>query len=43
MDLTLSDAIKIFQINERGRQGYIRAKYMDDLKYIINIPIINSF
>jgi len=32
MDLSLTDAIKIFQINERGRQGYIRAKYMDDLK-----------
>ncbi len=34
MDLSLSDAIKVFQINERGRQGYIRAKYMDDLKLL---------
>jgi len=31
----MTDAIKIFQINERGRQGYIRAKYMDDLKYLL--------
>ncbi|KAI8895101.1 hypothetical protein BC833DRAFT_602431 [Globomyces pollinis-pini] len=31
-ELSLTDAIKIIQINERGRQGKLRAKYMQDIK-----------
>ncbi|KAJ2995938.1 Dynein regulatory complex protein 11 [Globomyces sp. JEL0801] len=31
-ELSLADAIKIIQINERGRQGKLRAKYMQDIK-----------
>ncbi|KAJ3321918.1 Dynein regulatory complex protein 11 [Boothiomyces sp. JEL0866] len=31
-ELTVLDAIKIIQINERGRQGNLRAKYMREIK-----------
>ncbi|KAJ3030613.1 UNVERIFIED_CONTAM: Dynein regulatory complex protein 11 [Siphonaria sp. JEL0065] len=31
-DITPADAIKMIQINERGRQGRLRAKYMRDIK-----------
>ena len=31
-DMTILDAVKIIQANERGRQGKLRAKYMRDIK-----------
>ncbi|KAI9336953.1 hypothetical protein BDR26DRAFT_864270 [Obelidium mucronatum] len=31
-DISPADAIKMIQINERGRQGRLRAKYMRDIK-----------
>ncbi|KAJ3140041.1 Dynein regulatory complex protein 11 [Physocladia obscura] len=31
-EITVTDAIKMIQINERGRQGRLRAKYMRDIK-----------
>jgi hypothetical protein len=31
--MTLDEAIKIIQLNERGRQGKVRAKYMADIRY----------
>ena len=32
VDFTKEEAIRILQINERGRQGKMRAKYMKDIK-----------
>ena len=31
-EISLEDAIKIIQINERGKQGKIRAKYMANIR-----------
>ncbi len=31
-DIKLSDAIRMIQLNERGRQGQLRAKYMRDIR-----------
>ncbi|KAJ3318253.1 Dynein regulatory complex protein 11 [Blyttiomyces sp. JEL0837] len=31
-EIKLADAVRIIQINERGRQGKLRAKYMRDIK-----------
>jgi hypothetical protein len=31
-DMSLEEAVRIIQINERGRQGKLRAKYMADIR-----------
>lgn len=31
-EIKLLDAIRLIQINERGRQGQLRAKYMKDIR-----------
>lgn len=31
-EIKLSDAIRMIQLNERGRQGQLRAKYMRDIR-----------
>jgi hypothetical protein len=32
--MSQEEAIKIIQLNERGRQGKLRAKYMADIRYV---------
>ena len=31
-EMSIEEAVKVLQINERGRQGRLRAKYMADIR-----------